>query len=574
MAEELARSSGTPDDIVKLVLGQEFLMKCLRKAKFTADLLQDTADACEINDLNALVLGSGLLSVVEASEKLFLMQDEASTVVKVCRKECLRAGVNFGDGAQLTPEELAEEDQDEPVAPPPAPAPPPPPPPPAPTPPAPAPAPTPPASSRVPSQRASGAHEVTPQKQNSKIGQGSAAASAANGTAPTPSSSSAVPAAVTPQASAPASQRAPAQAAATSSGAEHQPDPNFLVKPPAHASTSGGGANGAPSTPVAVTPSGSRSHIPKPMSATPVTPVAATPRDRPVAKPATRASPVTATPQIPSVSSEFGFKTAGTPSANGKHTPTASTSTPSARPPRPSSAPLTARASTTAPLSRDRPTSAVPTPPSANARLPSYAKPTASHKARLLKEDSDIPSSSTTHPLTFASTNKPLRRQVYMSPRVMSTTPEEKKEPKKPIFDNIRSSLLKPTAAFLAWTAGKTKGSKEGDLKASQTLTADVGGTSRPPKAPNSAPPKTLLRGETCTTPLAASSSSGLSGGGAKPTTTPEPFRLASTERHQKAQEELARKKEEKARLESHIPKFKASPLPSTSASPRRTGSP
>ncbi len=33
-------------------------------------------DACSINDLNALVLGSGLLTVTEASEKLFLMTDE------------------------------------------------------------------------------------------------------------------------------------------------------------------------------------------------------------------------------------------------------------------------------------------------------------------------------------------------------------------------------------------------------------------------------------------------------------------------------------------------------------------
>ncbi len=37
-------------------------------------------------------------------------QLQASTVVAVCRKECLRAGVNFGDGAKLTPEEFAEPD--------------------------------------------------------------------------------------------------------------------------------------------------------------------------------------------------------------------------------------------------------------------------------------------------------------------------------------------------------------------------------------------------------------------------------------------------------------------------------
>lgn len=109
-AEALARGAGTAEDIIENVKGQDFLQRCLAKAKFTPDLLQDTLDACDINDLNALVLGSGLLSVTEASEKLFLMQDEANTVLTVCRKECLRAGVNFGDGATLTAEERAEVD--------------------------------------------------------------------------------------------------------------------------------------------------------------------------------------------------------------------------------------------------------------------------------------------------------------------------------------------------------------------------------------------------------------------------------------------------------------------------------
>ena len=90
--------------------GEDFLRKCLRKAKFEADLLQDTIDACEINDLTALILGSGALTAAEASEKLFLMQDEASSVVAVCRKECLRAGVSYGDGVTLDPADAADEE--------------------------------------------------------------------------------------------------------------------------------------------------------------------------------------------------------------------------------------------------------------------------------------------------------------------------------------------------------------------------------------------------------------------------------------------------------------------------------
>lgn len=106
-----ARAAGTPDAVLELVQGDAFLRKCLQKAKFGADLLQDTLDACDINDLTALLLGSGTLSVTEASEKLFLMQDEASLAVATCRRECLRAGVHFGDGATLDPADAAEEQE-------------------------------------------------------------------------------------------------------------------------------------------------------------------------------------------------------------------------------------------------------------------------------------------------------------------------------------------------------------------------------------------------------------------------------------------------------------------------------
>eukprot|EP00198_Chlamydomonas_reinhardtii_P012518 XP_001701855.1 predicted protein [Chlamydomonas reinhardtii] len=245
---------------------------------------------------------------------------------------------------------------------------------------------------------------------------------------------------------------------------------------------------------------------------------------------------------------------APTPSMNGKHTPAAglaASSASSSKPPRPGSAPLTARGPAVTPSSaaaKERPASAMPTqtPP---ARLPSYARATASHKARLLKEDTDVPStSSPPPPVTFASTAKPLRRNFYSMPRPSSATPEEKKEPKKPIFDNIRSSLLRPTAAFLAWTAGKSKASKEADLKASQTLQAESSKATK-----GSSPAMTKSMPGAASSPGAAGAKAG----------TPEPFRLASMERHQKAQEELARKREEKARQESSIPKFKATPAPS-----------
>ncbi|GLI59925.1 hypothetical protein VaNZ11_001972 [Volvox africanus] len=592
MAEGLARSSGTSEDILQRVLGQEFLLKCLRKAKFSPDLLQDTADACEINDLNALVLGSGLLSVSEASEKLFLMQDEASTVVAVCRKECLRAGVNFGDGSQLTAEELAENDEEEPAAP----APPPPAVTPTPTPPAPpaplqslAPAPArgiqathipPPPNHSQQFRPSPSLHEKKPQTLASKAASvplpPSVTASAVVTLQPFASApaaaSSMLPKPAAPEVSTsketgtasrhssstiPAADLGPRRSMTTTSSVE-QHDPNFLIKPPVMGSALGSLPMGSS---VLVTPVASRSHIPKPMSVTPATPATggSTPRERTAAKPVIRASPATlATPPTSSGgASEPGSRP--TPSMNGRHTPAASSS--AAKPPRPSSAPLSARAaSTTVPLGKDRPMSAAVITPVQPTRLPSYAKPTASHKARVTKEDTDVPSTSSPPAVTFASTNKPLRRIQYMGPRP-STSPDEKKEPKKPIFDNIRSNLLRPTVAFLAWSSGKSKFAKDADLRSSQSLQSESIGQPIRGRVPNSAPPKGVIRELSATTASALSPS--VTQSNSIIMTTPEPFRLASAERHLKAQEELAKKKE-KARLESHIPKFRASPTPNS----------
>jgi hypothetical protein len=109
-AEERAAAAGTSPDCIIECKTQDFLIQCLqrgvRKGKYDQDLLQDIADACEINDLDALTLGSGTMTVSEASEKLFLMPNEASAILEMCRIECLKAGVNFGDGAVLDPADL------------------------------------------------------------------------------------------------------------------------------------------------------------------------------------------------------------------------------------------------------------------------------------------------------------------------------------------------------------------------------------------------------------------------------------------------------------------------------------
>jgi hypothetical protein len=101
MSGALARATaaGTPAAVADRVQSPEFLMDCLRRAQLDNDLLQDVADACDMNDLNALLLASGELAPDVAADKLYLMQDEAKAVLVVCKRMCLKAGVSFGDGS-------------------------------------------------------------------------------------------------------------------------------------------------------------------------------------------------------------------------------------------------------------------------------------------------------------------------------------------------------------------------------------------------------------------------------------------------------------------------------------------
>lgn len=101
-AEKKALAAGTSQSILDDCKGLGFLQSCLQigvqLGKFDQDLLQDIADACEINDLTALELGCGLMTVSEASEQLFLMPNEACAILEICRQACLKAGIAFGDG--------------------------------------------------------------------------------------------------------------------------------------------------------------------------------------------------------------------------------------------------------------------------------------------------------------------------------------------------------------------------------------------------------------------------------------------------------------------------------------------
>jgi hypothetical protein len=87
----------------------EFLKRCLRKARLEPDLIQDVADACELNELDAVALAK--MPADEIANKLFLMQDEARLLLKACRRQCQKLGMSFGEG---TEEDLDVPSEDEP----------------------------------------------------------------------------------------------------------------------------------------------------------------------------------------------------------------------------------------------------------------------------------------------------------------------------------------------------------------------------------------------------------------------------------------------------------------------------
>ena len=101
---EAARSK-TPPDVLEKAESRDFLLQCLKRTKLDPDLLEDVADACELQDpaLTALGLACGEVTAESAGDKLFLMHDEAKLLLGQCRTECLRIGVDFGDGSVFDP---------------------------------------------------------------------------------------------------------------------------------------------------------------------------------------------------------------------------------------------------------------------------------------------------------------------------------------------------------------------------------------------------------------------------------------------------------------------------------------
>ena len=107
--------SRNPADVLAKVETRDFLIFCLGRAKLDPDLLEDVADACELQDppLTAVSLACSELTADEAGDKLFLMQDEAKMLLIQCKRQCLKEGVDFGDGSKF--ESCPEDDEGAPA---------------------------------------------------------------------------------------------------------------------------------------------------------------------------------------------------------------------------------------------------------------------------------------------------------------------------------------------------------------------------------------------------------------------------------------------------------------------------
>lgn len=562
-AQDRALAAGSSKTAVEKALSKDFLFQCLRRASIDEELLDDIAEACEMNDFTSLSLAGGDLSVSDAADKLFLMEDEASVLIRTCRNECAKIGVDFGDG--FVPDESSPVVEEPPKsvthatkAPDPGPS----------------------ALGTVPAPKAPEPEPVsTVTAPEHEPEQDRVEDPLLNATIEEPSTAPAVGIA----------------------GQEHDTKENDALE------------RSVPVTP-AVTPAKipKKSNIPTPTrsqtSATASKPASSeTPSSipRPASartQPQDNKTPRNVTPSAPKPKSVV--KQDSTTKRPGSALSAASTPTPVKSTPRPKSAIPTPVNSASSKLAKvkahtlnDVGSSDESTESAAKAEkpLPSYARPTAAALARAKKEGNE--ESPTSRPNSGRSTTS-LRGSQTLSG---SVTGGDKINVSSAgggnVFSAISSRLLRPTAAFLSWASGKGKdaGGKDkiadGSLRdsfsakggGSRELKDPKGGAGRPitkpqpfnlsggrktavsltteelqlqkakeeagkfrarpaPKAPVSAEAKSSVKLEAVDVDKKE-----------KPLTSPEPFKLASAERHSKAQEELARKVEEERKKEADM---------------------
>ena len=76
-AHELALKSGAEPGDIEQLCSREALLSILTDANIEDDICEDVADTCDLSNLNALAIASGLLSIEQIAQFCFLTKDEA-----------------------------------------------------------------------------------------------------------------------------------------------------------------------------------------------------------------------------------------------------------------------------------------------------------------------------------------------------------------------------------------------------------------------------------------------------------------------------------------------------------------
>lgn len=76
-AHELALKHGAEPDDIEQLCSREALLSILTEANIEADICEDVADTCDLSNLNALSIASGLLDTEQIAQYCFLTKDEA-----------------------------------------------------------------------------------------------------------------------------------------------------------------------------------------------------------------------------------------------------------------------------------------------------------------------------------------------------------------------------------------------------------------------------------------------------------------------------------------------------------------
>lgn len=78
---------------------RDSIMTCLRLAEIEADIIEDIADLCEVIGYTIAALAADDVCVETVADKLFLTEQEAITLIKVCRAEMRKAGLHGRNGS-------------------------------------------------------------------------------------------------------------------------------------------------------------------------------------------------------------------------------------------------------------------------------------------------------------------------------------------------------------------------------------------------------------------------------------------------------------------------------------------